>query len=45
MGRWRPLRTSGDFNGQGVQTLVEKVMQRIIHKAMALHTGLAGKQW
>jgi hypothetical protein len=31
------------FNGQRMQALVHEILQRIIHKAMALYDGLAGK--
>jgi hypothetical protein len=36
---------SDQFDGQGMQTLVNEILQRIIHKAMALDPGHPCKQW
>jgi hypothetical protein len=35
---------SDQLDGQGVQTLVNEILQRIIHKAMALNAADTGKQ-
>ena len=35
---------SENFNGEGVNALVNKFLQRIIHKAMLRDAGLACKQ-
>jgi hypothetical protein len=36
---------SDQLDGQGMQALVNEILQRIIHKAVALNTADTCKQW